>query len=301
MKRSLSRIFQTALAECVNAVHSRRAVVMLVLYLVSSVFCMTGTITILGRMETELANVLQLPESQRTGVISATLWKSKPFQRMVRNAVRNDRVYNDISGRHPAELIYAWFAFLCAPLLAVLVAGNRIADDLRSGAVRYAIVRVTRLEWTLGKFLGQTLMVAIALAASALGAWIVAAIRLSGVGSMELLPAMFDWGARAFIYALAWLGIAMGISHVTRSGNKATSLALVAIALLAAWPWLLKIFAAMTGCPWLEHFDVLAPSAAKLSLWRRSAGPLLAGGCQLAALGLFYLMLGHAVFRRRDA
>ena len=298
MKRSLSRILQTALAECVNAVHSRRAVVMLALYLASSVFCMTGTISILGRMETELANVLQLPESSRTGVVSATLWKSKPFQRIVRNAVRDDLVYNDISGRHPAELIYAWFAFLCAP---VLVAGNRIADDLRSGAVRYAIVRVTRFEWTIGKYIGQTLMVAIALAASALGAWIVAAIRLSGVGSMELLPAMFDWGARAFIYALAWLGVAMGISHVTRSGNKATSLALLAIALLAAWPWLLDLLAVRTGCPWLGHFDVFAPSAAKLSLWRRSAAPLLAGGCQLAALGVFYLMLGHAVFRRRDA
>jgi len=46
---------------------------------------------------------------------------------------------------------------------------------------------------------------------------------------------------------------------------------------------------------------VLAPSSAKSALWRQDWAALLAGGFQLAVVGLFYLMLGHAVFRRRDA
>ena len=301
MTGSAFRIVQTALSECANAIHSRRAIVILVLYLVSSVFCMTGTITILGKMESELANVLQIPESERTGVVSATLWKSKPFQRMVRKAVDNDLVYNDIKGRHPAELIYAWFAFMFAPLLAVLTAGNRIADELRSGAVRYSIVRVTRLEWTLGKYAGQVLMMAIALAVSAIGAWAIAAIRLSGIGAMELLPAMFDWGARAGIYALAWLGVAMGISHITRSGHRATAIGMLALVLMAAWPFFLRVWGEYLDWHWLQHFDIFAPSSCEHYLWRRGVMPLSTGGMQLAALGMFYLMLGHMVFRRRDA
>ena len=299
--KSLFRIGQVALAECAGAVRSRRALVILVLYLLSAVFCMMGTITMLGKMEAELAKVLQLPESERTGVVSATLWKSKPFQRMIKAGVKNDLVYNDIAGRHPAELVYAWFAFMCAPLLAVLVAGNRVADDLKSGAVRYAIVRVTRLEWTLGKYAGQILMVAIALAASAIGAWLVAVFRLSGIGTFELLPAMFCWGARAGLYALAWIGLALGVSHVTRSGSRATALGLVAVALCAAWPNILEYFAGKSGWSWLNHFDALVPSSAEMSLWRRSFIPLFTGGAHLLALGLAYLMLGHAVFARRDA
>ena len=86
MKR-LFRIGQVALAECAGAVRSRRALVILVLYLLSAVFCMMGTITMLGKMESELAKVLQLPESERTGVVSVTLWKSKPFQRMIKAGV----------------------------------------------------------------------------------------------------------------------------------------------------------------------------------------------------------------------
>lgn len=299
--KSLFRIGQVAFAECAGAVRSRRALVILVLYLLSAVFCMMGTITMLGKMEAELATVLQLPESEKTGVVSVTLWKSKPFQRMIKAGVKNDLVYNDIAGRHPAELVYAWFAFMCAPLLAVLVAGNRVADDLRSGAVRYSLVRVTRLEWTFGKYAGQVLMVALALAASAVGAWLVAVFRLSGVGLFDLLPAMFGWGFRAGLYALAWLGLALGVSHVTRSGSRATALGLLAVALCAAWPGILKFVDWRLGCPWLYHFDAIVPASAELSLWRRGFVPLFTGGAHLLALGLAYLMLGHAIFVRRDA
>jgi ABC-type transport system involved in multi-copper enzyme maturation permease subunit len=299
--RSVFRIGQVALAECAGAVRSRRVLVVLVLYLLVSVFCMSSTITILGKMEAELSKVLQLPETHETGVVSATLWKSVPFQNMVQMGLRNDLVYNDIVGRHPVELIYAWFAFLCAPLLAMLVAGNRIADDLKTGAVRYALVRVTRLEWTLGKYCGQVLMVAIALAVSAVGAWLVAVFRLSGVGMFELLPAMFDWGLRAGLYELAWLGLALGVSHVARSGSRASALGFLAIGLCVAWPSILKFLSAWIGCGWLEHFDALVPSSAVLSLWRRSFAALFTGGVHLLVLGLAYLMLGHAVFRRGDA
>ena len=299
--KSLFRIGQVAIAECAGAVRSRRVLVILALYLLMAVFCMMWTITILGKMEAELSKVLQLPETEETGIVSATLWKSTPFQTMVKSGLKNDLVYNDIEGRHPVELIYAWFAFMCAPLLAMLVAGNRVADDLKSGAVRYALVRVTRLEWTLGKYCGQVMLVAFALAVSALGAWVVAVFRLSGIGMFELLPAMFDWGSRAGMYALAWLGLALGVSHVTRSGSRASALCLLAIALCAGWPGILKLLSRWLDCQWLDHFDAIVPSSAALSLWRRSFAPLFTGGAHLLTLGLTYLMLGHLVFSRRDA
>ena len=299
--KTLYRIWQNAVAEWTDAIRSRRALVLLLLYLASSVCCMYGTISILGRMEAELAQVLQLPESEKTGVVSATLWKSKPFQRMVRAGTQNDLVFHDITGRHPAELVYAWFAFFFAPMLVMLVSGNRVADDLRSGAVRYAISRCTRAEWSLGKYLGQATMIAFALAVSAVGAWIVAACRLSGVGAGELLPSMFGWGLRAWIYSLAWLGLALGLSHTCRSGSRATALGILTVALLTAYPVLLQKAVGWTGLSWLENLDVLAPAAAKDCLWRRGYAPLGAAVFRLGTLGMAYLALGYAVFRRRDA
>ena len=299
--RSLFRIWQVALAECAGAVRSRRALVILVLYLLSAVFCMMGTITMLGKMESELAKVLQLPESERTGVVSVTLWKSKPFNRIVRSVVGESPVLDDISGRHPVELIYAWFVFLCAPLLTVLLAGTRVSEDLRSGAVRYMLVRETRLEWSVGKFAGQTIMVGVALAASALGATVVAFCRLpSGTAASLLLP-LLNWSLRAWVYSLAWIGLALGLSHLTRSPGRATAYGILAVGLFGALPPLLDFLHANAGWPAaLTQVRMLVPAGAEMSLWRFSAAPLISGSFHLVTLGFVYLMAGAAVFGRSD-
>lgn len=299
--RTLYRIWQNALMEWTGAVRSRRALVLLALYLVFAVGCMYVTISILGKMEVELAKLLQLPASDQTGVVSATLWKSKPFQRMIHSAVSSELVYTDIVGRHPVVLMYGFFAFFFAPLLVMLVSGNRIADDLRSGAVRYSIVRSTRAEWTLGKYLGQALMIALALAISAVGAWVVAVCRLSGTDVWALLPSMLDWGLRAWIYSLAWIGIALGCSHCTRSGSWATVFGILLMVALASLSGILKWVGLELEIPWIENFGILAPSSVEGYLWRRSFAPLAVAAFHLLSLGFAYLALGYAFFRRRDA
>ena len=299
--RSLRRIVQTALWEWGGAIRSRRALVLLLLYLASAVLCMNGTISILGKMEKELATMLQLPDSGETGVVSASLWKSKPFNRIVRSVVGESPVLDDISGRHPVELLYAWFVFLCAPLLVVLVAGTRISDDLRSGAVRYMLVRETRLEWSVGKYAGQTIMVGVALAASALGATAVAFCRLpSGTAASLLLP-LLNWSLRAWVYSLAWIGLALGLSHLTRSPGRATAYGILAVGLFGALPPLLDFLHANAGWPAaLTQVRMLVPAGAEMSLWRFSAAPLISGSFHLMTLGFVYLMAGAAVFGRSD-
>ena len=299
--RSLTRIWQTALWEWGSAIRSRRALVLLLLYLASAVLCMNGTISILGKMEKELATMLQLPDSGETGVVSASLWKSKPFNRIVRSVVGDSPVLDDISGRHPVELLYAWFVFLCVPLLTVLVAGTRVSDDLRSGSVRYMLVRETRLEWSVGKYTGQALMIAVALVASAVGASIVAFCRLpSGIASSLFLP-MLNWGLRAWIYSLAWLGLALGLSHITRSPGRATAYGILAICLFGALPQLMDLAHSVGGWPAaVTQVRMLVPSGAEMSLWRFSAAPLLSGTFHLVTLGFVYLMAGAAVFSRSD-
>ena len=127
MSASARRVWLAAMAEWRGAIRSRRALVLLVLYLASAVLCMYGTISILGKMEIELASILQLPDGGQTGVVSETLWKSEPFRRLVRAVVRDSLVFEDLLSHHPVDLLYAWFAFLFAPMLVVLVSGGRVA------------------------------------------------------------------------------------------------------------------------------------------------------------------------------
>ena len=298
---SFRRIWQTALWEWGGAIRSRRALVIILLYLASALLCMNGSISVLGKMEKELAVVLQLPESESTGVVSASLWRSKPFNKLVQAVVGAGPVLDDISGRHPVELLYAWFSFLCAPLLAVLVCGTRISDDLRSGAVRYMLVRESRVEWSLGKFIGQTLMVAIALGASSLGAALIAFCRLSPGTAADLFLPMLNWGLRAWIYSIAWIGLALGLSHFTRSPGRATVLGILSICIFGALPPFLDFCHAFAGWPFaVTQVRMLVPAGPETQLWRFSAAPLVTGSFHLVTLGLVYLMAGAAVFSRRD-
>ena len=250
---------------------------------------MNGTISLLGRMESELVRVLRLPDAGQSGIVSETLWKSKSFRNMIAAGVDNRLVFADISQRHPVELLYAWFAFFCAPILVVLVSGTRVAEDLRTGVARYMLVRTSRLEWSFGKYIGQALMIACALAVSAAGAWCVALCRLPAATAARLFLPMLGWGVSAWFYSLAWLGLALGLSHLTRSSMRATAFGILGVG----------------ACEVLSYFfpeaEVLLPSGARLGLWRTSFIPQAVAVFHLATLGLVYLTIGAAVFNRRDA
>lgn len=299
--RLLRQVWHCAAYEWLDALRSRRALVVLLLYLTAAICNMYWSINLLSRLERELSSVLQLPESSQTGVVSQTLWQSKPFQRMIRHTVRDKLVLRDITGKHPVELIYAWFAFFYTPLLVVLVAGNRIAEELGSGAVRYAIFRTSRLSWSLGKFLGQLWVVGLALLLSGASAYLVAAIRVHSI-SPQMLPNMVFWSLRAWIYSIPFLGLALGLSHLTRSASKATVSGIIAIALCFALAIALRHFTTPTGWrSYLPQVGLLLPDGHRMLLWRNSPAALLNATTWLVTLAFCYLMTGCALFNRRDA
>ena len=295
------RTIRVALFELAAAVRTRRAIVLVALYLAWSLLGMSGAITALGKMEDRLAEILQVEKVEgKSGVVSAALWKSKPFQQLVRSVVGDSLIYDDIVGKHPAELIYAWIVFLAVPLLTVLVATRRVAEEVKSGAAKYMLLRVTRLEWTLGKYLGIALMMLAGLLVGAIAAWIVAAFRLSGADIPALLPAMIVWSVKAWFLSLAWLGLALGVSHLFKSGAKADAVAILLMIAFSVVPAILKDF----GSAWLGGKLLvlvrLFPSSVDAALWRSSFLPVAASATWLVMLGLLYLSVGHAVFARRD-
>jgi len=299
--RGLQQVWRVARYEWFDALRSRRALVVLLLYMAAAVCNMQWSINLLHRLESELVTLLQLPPSEHTGVVSTTLWKSKPFQRMMKQMADDNLVLQDITGKHPVELIYAFFAFFYTPLLVVLVSGNRIAEDLGSGAVRYVVFRISRGSWTIGKFIGQALMIGLALILSGMGAYAVAKIRLAGSGTPDLFLNMLQWSVRAWIYSIPFLGLALGLSHLTKSGSKATVLGILAIAVCFVLSILIKHFTADTG--WraaLPCLGALLPDAYKMNLWRNNAASLTTGAFCLVTLGFCYLSAGFAFFRKRD-
>jgi len=298
---SFIHIWRMTCYEWFDALRSRRALVALLLYMVTSVGTMYGSISLLQKIETELATVLQLPASENPGAITTTLWKSKPFQRMIRQVAKNKEVYDDIQGRNPIELIYAWLSFFYMPLLVVLIAANRIPEELGSGAVRYIAFRTTRTAWVLGKFLGQLSLLALAVILSGLCAYLVARLRLGRYAPLEIIVNMSFWALRAWIYSIPYVGLVMGLSLLTKSASKATIFGILALVGLSVITGLTTFLSAETG--WrslLPYLASLFPADYEMHLWRSNLQSLMTGSCFLITLGFAYLGLGYTFFQKRD-
>ena len=301
MSGALARVWHVAEMEWSLALRSRRALVTTLLFVAVAIGVMYATISAFTAVEQQLVQSLGLPESETPGAALMALWKSKPFVRFMEHLSQGSLMFADIRGRHPLLLVYAVFLFQIVPLLTLLVSASRVADDVRSGAARYWLVRVSRTEWSLGKFFGEALMLAVAMGLGALAAWVLMICRLSAADGLSMLPGILDWTVRAWVYAFAWLGLFLGLSHIVKSGGKATALGILALLGAAMWSLALRNLAEnVAGFGWAGHLDALVPNSAWTLLWRRSPAVVLQGVVHLGALAFLYLGLGAAAFRRRD-
>ena len=298
---AVARIVRVAIADIGTSLRSRRAIVMILLFAAVSALIAYALVSAFAAIEREVVAALGLPAADNPCAVSATLWKSKPFMRFASGVAGGNLVFADIIGRHPLVLAYAFFMFSTVAVLTLLVSAPKIADEIRSGAARYWLIRTTRGEWSIGKFVGEALLVAVSLSVGSLSAWGVVAFRLPGATGAVLLPDFLDWTARAAVYAFAWLGLFIGISHVARSGGKAVAFSILAMIALSVWPITLGNIA--EACPYLSFvkgLDVLAPHSAMSLMWRRTPAALLRGVVHLSAISFLYVGIGAALFRRRD-
>ena len=291
------RILGVAACEVAEAFRSRRFILVLLLFFSASAVSMYGSTAFLGHLEKNAAKMLGLPEGDGKGAVTRVVWKSKPFRGLVKSAVDDDPdLYAGLVGRHPLALLYAFFTFFAVPMLSLLAGANRIADDVKSGAVRFMLVRVRRAEWVLGKYIGLAMLLLPGLAGGALVAYAMACARMPDSGAGALLPEMLVFAGKAWLLSLAWTGVALGVSETVKSGSRATSLGILALMVLGIMPWLLN---------WLSgvfvHLEILCPSHFKGALSSTSTPRFAFSAVMLAAQGLFYLSCGYLVFSRRDA
>ncbi len=151
MSPTLRSIGLVAVNELGDALRTRRALVVLLLYLALGVLTTNSAINVLQKIEDDLSAAMQLEPSGRPGTVTSAIWKSERFRRMVIRAVGDDSLVADLLGTPPIVLIFGALAFFYTPLLVVVMASPRVAEEVGSGAARYALVRTSRAAWSLGQ------------------------------------------------------------------------------------------------------------------------------------------------------
>jgi len=286
--------------ELADAVRSKRAAVVMVLYMAGAIVSINGFISVLQRLEEQIARTLKINIMESAGAVTESLWKSVHFRNMIIGLVGDKEIALDLLNIPPVALMYGWLAFTFTPMLIILTTSARIADEIGTGSVRYTVQRCSRSAWPLGKFLGQAGLVVLALALSAISAWSVARIRLSVMDSWATAQAFIIFSGKAWIYSFAFIGLATGVSQLSRSANQATifgflvwfTLSMISIA---------ARFNAGTGIRTIWYvIDAALPSGHRLDLWRTDPLSLICASAFVIAMGFCYWAAGYLYFRRRD-
>jgi ABC-type transport system involved in multi-copper enzyme maturation permease subunit len=293
-------ILTIARNELADSIRSRRTAVLLLLYVAGAVAGTLLFVKALQKVEVQLAETLGVQAVKEAGNVTAALWKSQTFRRMVIGLAGDKDLAESLLSLTPLALFYGWLSFAFSPLLGVLTSGPRMAEEVWLGSVRFVLFRASRLSWCLGKFIGQALQLLLALFLSAAAAWCVGRLQMASFEPFATAQGMLIFVWKAWVYTLAYLGLASAVSLVCRSPNLATALSILALAVVAA---LSRLANYLAGDGWRRIWEALyqlTPHSHHDDLWRFDAAHFAPAVLYLLLIGIGYLLAGYAILRRKD-
>ena len=299
---ALVTVLRIASFDFLESIRSRRALALLVLYVAGSIAATAMFVRFVVAFENTAASVLSVGQTGSAGAMTEEMMQTENMYLFFKDLVGDDALARALMRIPPLAMFYGWLALTFIPLLVTFTSGDSVAAEVASGSVRFALFRVDRLSWAVGKLLGQTLLMCVGILVGAAASLATSSLLMtnSHIGLTAIWLLRFS--GRAAIYGFAYLGLVVGCSLVAKSLNGARAGALIGL------------FAVGVGGNLLEgewtttRFPVLAPTLSNifpqghdLDLWRITFTDRLPGIVMLLALGLAYFTAGYATFARRDA
>lgn len=288
--------------ELFDSLRSRRVVVLALLFLGGAVAGTYGFVRLLQSIEEALADTLAVATPDAPGAITRALMQTEELLEVLTRLIRDRDLAQQLVDMPPLALFYGWLALTFVPTLVVFTASETVAADLSSGAARYSLVRTDRLSWSAGKLVGQAVLMTISIFAGALGTWLTGYIALNGFDPGRTAWWLLMLSVRVEFMAFAYLGLAIGLSHMTRSVPLSRALGLVALALVAIARGLLQLDWSQDHLAWLGDLVLpILPRTYQLELWRPDFADRMPAIVMLLGLGLCFFSVGYLFRVRRDA
>lgn len=302
MVRALRDALVVAAFDLQSSLRSRKALLLLGLYVAGAVAAAAGFVTMLRAIEDTAAQALSVAATEQPGAMTTSLMDNEQLLDVAAELTGDRELARELLGIPPLALFQGWLALTFVPALVVLTCSEAIASEVESGAARFALVRTSRGAWALGKLLGQAALMSTGLLLGAVACWVVGYGWTNSFAPVDNAFWMLRFTGRAAVSGFAWLGIVLGLSQLTRSTNRARVLGLLSLVVLGGSRVMLE-----HADPIREHIPVLADSLLQLlpgthvmALWHPDLAERLPGIVILLAIGGAAFTLGHLRFARRD-
>jgi ABC-type transport system involved in multi-copper enzyme maturation permease subunit len=289
--------------ELAESVRSRLLLVMVLLFVGAGALGAWGYTRLIGTIEDKAAAALAAPPSERPGATVGRLREAQTYRDFLRFFLRDDAKADYFSRLPPIVVFYGWAAFLFTPWLLLFTSAETIATDVASRAIRFSLLRTSRLSYALGKALGQWLILLGVTAVAALVFFMVAWAQLAAFEPSLTALWLLSYWPRVVLFNLPFLAWAMFASMVTASANLARIVSLGGVVLMS-------IVYGLSNARWLRRGPIseaaldlvqyLTPFGHNEGLGYPPGGGLPSDVAVCLALTVIYFAAGYAVLARRD-
>jgi ABC-type transport system involved in multi-copper enzyme maturation permease subunit len=293
---SLRSIGLVAQFDLFESLRSRKAIALILIYVVISLAGSALFIQGLNRLRARI-------EDRLGADVATEVLESEQTVDAIAELVDDDKDFaRSIVTTPPLALFNGWLALTFIPLVVMLTSTDAVSNELVTGSARYALFRVDRLSWALGKLAGQALLMIVGIAVGTLASYLLGAAMLDGFKAADTAWWMARLAGRAAIYGFAYLGVALCASMLVKSNGGARGIGIGMLFLLWMFGSILGAEVVVKIAPtFINAVHGLFPNAYWTDLWRPAIRDRLFAMAALLVIGAVYFGLGYLRLSRRDA
>lgn len=251
--------------------------------------------------ENAVASTLNVPATETPGALIDKVMELDTTRSLLVQMLGNPEWMEDVVKWPVLAIFHLWLAGGIIPFLAASVAGECVAVDSHSRALRYELLRTGRLEVVSGRLIGQAILMLAAALLSVVGTYAVGMYGMVGQDPARVLGHLLLVTPRVWVMTLPFLGIGVTCSLVGESPNIsrviAMTLTMLSFALAAIGDRLVKI--GHWSAPAWDVINTILPQTWIDRLWEPGLGWLQAAMI-LTVLGFAGMCLALPWFMRRD-
>jgi len=287
-----------------EALRTRLVLVMLLLFMGGGGLGAWGFSQCLGRLEATAAQALGAPQTKKAGASLDRLKHTPVYRQFLRSAVNDDAKADYFVALPPMVVVYAFVALLFTPWLVLFTSSDTIATEVASRAIRYTLLRTGALEYALGKFLGQAVLVFCVIGTCGLTFFVVSWLNLASFDAAGIAWGILSFWPRVFVHTLPFLAFALMASMITSSANIARITALGGAVVLGILNGMAREASPLRVGPvsnvlW-DAAQTLAPFSHSDGLMYPRGGEFVRDVLMCLALAVLYFCCGFVRLRRRD-
>lgn len=297
---SVRDIWLIARFELVRNLRTWRALALSLMYIIvmgGGAYMFTRFI---GTLEGALASTLMVPTTETPGAMLDKLIHDDSLRRPLGAMIgQGDDVLDYVLTWPVLAIFHLWAGMILVPFLAATTSAESIVLDTANRAVRFECLRTGRVEFVVGRFVGQLLLLIAATTLSVSATWAVGMIYMVGNDPWTLFSSLLEVTPKLWLISLPFIGLGLAASQTTSSANMARVVAIISTVLsLILYKYAENKLKQGGGV----HWDVvlqLMPWNWVDGLWQ----PGLAGvsdAVVLILLGFTAMGAGLPVFLRRD-